>query len=270
MSGHRDSGFYLLFLDVLNDRIGRVIGLAHAAFSFGGISSRTGKRFRRAVPLLVLAGCSGPLSALEPASRASASIATLWWVMLCGAAVVFVLVMGLLFLTLLRPGFGSRFSPGGWILAGGLGLPVPVLTVLVGYSLYQGEGLLQGPDTHAPVRVEVSARTWSWEFAYPEVSDARSTTDVLHIPAGRAVEAVVTSSDVIHSFWIPRLGGKIDAIPGHETVTRLRADRPGLYRGVCSEFCGTGHAGMWFHVEAHPAEAYERAVRAAGQSGGGG
>jgi len=84
--------------------------------------------------------------------------------------------------------------------------------------------------------------------------------DVLHIPAGQPVDVLVTSSDVIHSFWSPRLAGKIDAVPGHENVVRLTADRPGTYRGVCAEFCGVGHTDMHFSVVAHPPEEYAQAL----------
>ena len=83
------------------------------------------------------------------------------------------------------------------------------------------------------------------------------TQDVVHIPAGREIEFVVTSTDVIHSFWIPRLGGKIDAIPGHFNTISLSADRPGRYGGVCAEFCGEGHGIMQFEVEAHPSQDYD-------------
>jgi cytochrome c oxidase subunit 2 len=85
---------------------------------------------------------------------------------------------------------------------------------------------------------------------------------VLAIPVGRPVDVRVTSTDVIHSFWVPRLAGKIDAIPGHVNVIRISADRPGVYRGQCSEFCGTGHATMDFRVEALTEEEFSRFLAA--------
>ena len=78
----------------------------------------------------------------------------------------------------------------------------------------------------------------------------------MHVPVGRPFEVQVTSRDVIHSFWAPKLGGKIDAIPGQVNVIRLQADAPGAYRGQCAEFCGRGHAMMDFVLEAHSAEDY--------------
>ncbi|HEX2148062.1 MAG TPA: cytochrome c oxidase subunit II, partial [Pseudorhizobium sp.] len=99
-----------------------------------------------------------------------------------------------------------------------------------------------------------------WEFRYPTMEGGPSTVGILHIPAGRTIEVAVESADVIHSFWIPRLAGKIDAVPGHTNYLRLRADRPGRYGGQCSEYCGVGHAAMDFEVRAHAAEDYESAL----------
>jgi heme/copper-type cytochrome/quinol oxidase subunit 2 len=76
---------------------------------------------------------------------------------------------------------------------------------------------------------------------------------VLHIPAGRPADLVITSTDVIHSFWIPRLAGKMDAIPGHTNRLRIVADAPGTYRGECAEYCGVGHKNHGFTVVAHDA-----------------
>ena len=230
------------------------------------VSRQAAKGFRWLAPVGAVAGlsgCSGPLSTLSAAGPSAQSIALLWWVMLIGGVAIFALVIGLLFLTLLRPGLASRIGPRFWIIGGGLVLPVSVLTVLVASALVQGETLLADRAGPAPARIEVQAAMWSWRFSYPDIAGGGSTTNVMHIPAGRPVELIVTSADVIHSFWIPRLGGKIDATPGHATILRISADRPGLYRGVCAEYCGRGHAGMWFHAEAHRAEDFEAAVTSA-------
>jgi cytochrome c oxidase subunit 2 len=103
---------------------------------------------------------------------------------------------------------------------------------------------------------------WRWEFGYPDLGPEVATAGTLHVPAGGVVEVRVTSSDVVHSFWIPRLAGKIDAVPGHVTVLRIKADVPGRYAGICAEYCGTGHAGMRFAVEAHPPEVYRQRLTA--------
>lgn len=179
--------------------------------------------------------------------------------MFWGAVALFLLVMSLLGLTYLRPQLLRRVPPTAWIIGGGLLLPLPVLVMLTGASLVLGEQLL--PQTEGETRrVELVAERWAWRFSYPEAGTG--STDVLHIPAGEPVEVVVRSADVIHSFWIPTLGGKIDAIPGHTNIIRLRADRPGRYQGICAEYCGTGHDFMHFTVEAHAAADYPAALEA--------
>jgi len=201
--------------------------------------------------LATLAGCAGPLSTIDPAGPAAASIAGLWWVMLAGAAVLFALVMGLFALAFLRPGWDASGSPNRWIVLGGLVLSGVVLVPLVAYGLIAGERLLPLPGV-TPPRIEVHAERWGWTFRYPG-HGGKTIAGILHLPAGVPVDIVVTSRDVIHSFWIPRLAGKIDVIPGRTNVLRIQADAPGRYQGLCAEFCGMGHTGMRFEVVAHPA-----------------
>jgi len=205
-----------------------------------------------------LAGCAGPLSTLDPSGPAASVIARLWWVMLAGSGALFLLVMGLFAAAYLRPGWGASVSPYRWIVLGGLGLSAVVLVPLVAYGLAAGERLLPLPGSTA-VRIEVRAERWGWTFGYPDQGGKR-TAGVLHLPAGTPVDIVVTSRDVIHSFWIPRLAGKIDAIPGRVNVLRIQADAPGRYEGQCAEMCGIGHSGMRFEVVAHPATEFAAAV----------
>jgi cytochrome c oxidase subunit II len=203
-------------------------------------------------PLLgaALSACSGDLSTLDPAGPAARAIATLWWIMLAGATVIFAAVSGVLVLAWRRPGALGDDPPRRLILWGGLVMPSAVLAALVAAAFVLGERLVARSDGAAPLVIEAEASRWAWTFTYPEAG-GRATAGVLHLPAGRDVTFVVTSADVIHSFWIPRLGGKIDAIPGHPNRITLRADRPGTYGGVCAEYCGEGHAAMRFTVEAH-------------------
>ena len=205
-----------------------------------------------------LAGCAGPLSTLDPAGPAAASIATLWWVMLAGSAALFMLVLVLFALVVWRPGWGSGVSPARWIVLGGLVLPAVVLPPLVAYALIASERLLPLPGAR-PLRIEANGQRWAWTFRYPDFGGIE-TTGVMHLPAGVPVDIVVTSLDVIHAFWIPRLAGKIDAVPGHENLLRIRADVPGRYQGLCNQFCGSGHSGMRFHVIVHPAADFSAAI----------
>ncbi|UYO39867.1 cytochrome c oxidase subunit II [Rhodopseudomonas palustris] len=210
-----------------------------------------------AAATMPLAGCGGPLSTLDPAGPSAAAIAQLWWLMLAGAVVLFGLVMVLLLWAFVRRS-AAPDRPKLWLAGGGLVLPVLVLMPLLGFGLLTGERLLAHPRAAEVTRIEVEARQWQWTFRYPATAGGtRVSVNELHLPVGRPVDLHVTSPDVIHGFWIPRLGGKIDAIPGHINVIRLSADRPGSYHGVCAEFCGGGHTAMDFRVTAHADDNYE-------------
>lgn len=190
----------------------------------------------------------------------------MWWVMLAGSAVLFALVMILFALVVWRPGWGSSVSPTRWIVLGGLVLPTVVLTPLVAYALIAGERLLPLPTT-ASHRIEAEGRQWQWTFRYPGEGGVQ-TVDVLHLPAGVPIDIAVSSLDVIHSFWIPRFAGKVDAVPGLVNVLRIQANEPGRYEGQCSEFCGTGHTRMRFAVIVHPAKDFSAALSQAASSPG--
>lgn len=201
----------------------------------------------------MLAGCAGPFSALEPEGPSARGAANLWWIMLAGSVLIFVLVSGVLALAWFRPGALRSVQPQHFLFWGGVVLPGVVLAALVAGALALGERLLV-TEGSGGFRIEAIARQWSWEFRYPD--HGKVSHDQLHIPAGEDILFVVTSEDVIHSFWIPRLGGKIDAIPGQRNVLKLRADRPGRFGGVCAEYCGQEHAAMMFTVEAHDAAGF--------------
>ncbi|MDR6100835.1 cytochrome c oxidase subunit 2 [Agrobacterium larrymoorei] len=209
---------------------------------------------------LTLAGCSGDLSALDPAGPASHAVAQLWWIMLTGSLLLFALVLGLFFLSLFSRKL-SHVPASRWIIGGGIVMPIPVLTVLLGAAFLQGEALF-GARAGAPSdAIRVQASMWNWDIRYGPDDAAPASRNVLHIPAGQTVEIVVTSTDVIHSFWVPRLAGKIDAIPGHETRIRLKADRAGIFGGICAEYCGTGHSAMTFSVIAHEPDDYQQVIQ---------
>jgi cytochrome c oxidase subunit II len=211
---------------------------------------------------LVVAGCGGPLSTLDPATEAAARIAGLWWVMLTAAGVILTGVIGL-FLWTFRAGRGSgRVSPRLFLLGGGLVFPMVTLTALLVYALAFGQWLKPRPGEEV-VRVEARGQQFFWEFTHFDAEGrAIRTRDRLHLPAGTPVEVTLISADVIHSFWLPRLAGKMDAVPGHANVLRLDAAPPGLYAGVCAEFCGLGHTDMRFSAMVYPAYRYPDVLRA--------
>lgn len=180
--------------------------------------------------------------------------------MLIGSVLIFGLVMGLLALAfvprggLREPRREARF----WIVWLGIVFPASVLAALLAYGLFVGERLLPRPDADV-VQVRAEARRFVWSFGYADRPDL-TTEGVLHIPAGRAVDVSVTTTDVVHSFWVPRLAGKIDAIPGHVNVLRLTAHRPGVYAGVSAEFSGPGYDDFGFQVVAHNPESWARVL----------
>ncbi|MBB5752363.1 cytochrome c oxidase subunit II [Prosthecomicrobium pneumaticum] len=203
---------------------------------------------------MALAACGGPYSALAPAGPVAANVALLWWIMAAGATIIFLAVFVALAIVWRRPALLGAAPERRLILWGGLALPGAILLLLLAAAFVLGERLVAAAREDEGA-IEVIGRRWEWSFRYPGAAGAVST-GTLHIPAGEDVAFRVISEDVIHAFWIPRLGGKIDAIPGHVTRIRLRADAPGVYGGVCAEFCGTDHAAMFFRVEAHPPERY--------------
>lgn len=146
-----------------------------------------------------------------------------------------------------------------WIIGLGLVFPIVVLAALLAYGLSIGERLLPraGDDV---VHVGAHGRLSNWTFTYENAPD-QTTEGTLHIPAGRPVDVAITTADVIHSFWVPRLAGKLDAIPGRVNVLRIEADAPGDYAGLSAEFSGTGYDRFIFTVTAHDAAGWDNFLR---------
>lgn len=193
---------------------------------------------------------------LDPAGPAADSILTLMTMLLALSILSFVVIFGLFLLAWRRrrrPAPSLRL----FLVGGGLVFPLVLLSVATVYAVVLGERIT-GARVVPALRVEAQARQWRWEFTRQGPGGSVTRADVLDIPAGRSVEVFVTSADVIHSFWVPRLGGKIDAIPGSRNRILLRADVPGRYGGVCAEFCGTGHSVMNFSVLAHDEAAWAK------------
>ena len=209
-----------------------------------------------ATTLQITTGCQDRLSILHPAGPAATTIAQMWWIMLAGGLIIFAFVMTLLVVALRRPAdpSGPQHGMRVWMWGLGLGFPLVTLAALTGYGLVIGERLLPR-DTPDLVTVSAEARQWAWTFRYAE-APGLVTDGVLHIPADRPVNVEITSTDVIHSFWVPRLAGKLDAIPGHTNVLRIEAARPGTYDGQSAEFSGSGYREHVFLVQAHDAESW--------------
>jgi cytochrome c oxidase subunit 2 len=204
--------------------------------------------------LLLLAACQGPLSTLDPGGPQARSVFVFTSVMVLVAGAAFALVIGLFAIALRR---GKRVTGGDavsvtraerrWVVWLGIAFPMSVLTVLLAATLWVGEGQFVRDDTLPTWRA--TASQWGWQFA-PLGADGvpGATTDRLVIPAGEPVIVEIVSTDVIHSFWVPRLAGKMDAVPGKPNRHLIQADTPGTYLGQCAEYCGVGHDRMRFEV----------------------
>lgn len=197
---------------------------------------------------LFLAGCAkhAPQSSLEPKGDVARRIANLINPVFIVAGVVFVLVEGLLVVALVR--FRARpDSPEpeqihgnsrlevGWTLA-----PALILLLVAIPTIKTIFDLARKPKN--PINVTITGHQFWWEIHYDDLGV--TTANELRMPAGRPVEITLHSDDVIHSFWIPPLGGKTDVVPGRSNHMHYEADKPGTYLGQCTEFCGASHANM--------------------------
>ncbi|MDQ3570605.1 MAG: cytochrome c oxidase subunit II [Actinomycetota bacterium] len=208
--------------------------------------------------LMAACGKDSP-SSLDPQGPAAKSIASVWWLMFGLATAVYVVVAGFIIIGALRgrgrqEGKPSRISDGAFIWVGGLIVPSVILGLLAVVTVNTTDGLRQ-PDPN-PLRIEVTGFQFWWAAEYKE--EDFTTANEIRVPAGRPVEIGLHSQDVIHSFWVPQLAGKVDLVPGQRNVIRFTAEKPGEYRGQCAEYCGLQHAKMAFLVIAEEPASYER------------
>lgn len=211
-----------------------------------------------AVGSLPLASCAGIQSALDPAGEEARQVATLFWVMTATGLVIWAFMVALsLYASRGKRGPISEKAAAKLIFWGGVAFPVAVLTALLTYALWLMPSLrpFAGGDL-AALRIEVVGNQFWWQTTYHRRDGPMViSSNEVRLPIGERVEFELKSADMIHSFWIPALGGKMDLIPGRTNRLSLKADRPGVYRGQCAEFCGTSHALMAFSVVAmEPAE----------------
>ncbi|MHA4866144.1 cytochrome c oxidase subunit II [Duganella sp. PWIR1] len=187
-------------------------------------------------------------SALHPAGPDAEVIGQLAWVLTAGATVIFIGVMVLCVMGLRgRREVRSRV----WLIGGGVLLPVVVLSALLAFSTWRGAQLSMPSSQHA-VKIAVIARMWWWEVRYTDPAGGPDIVlaNEIRLPVGRPVYLGLGSADVIHSFWVPALAGKVDMVPGRWHGMTLQADHAGVYRGQCAEYCGEQHARMALHVVA--------------------
>ncbi|RYY94160.1 MAG: c-type cytochrome [Comamonadaceae bacterium] len=145
-----------------------------------------------------------------------------------------------------------------WLLGGGVAFPTVVLLALFAYSEWHRPAWRPVPPKDALI-IGLTGRMWWWEVRYRDPvsgSDIVSANEI-RIPVGRPVYFGLASGDVIHSFWVPSLAGKMDMVPGRMQHLQLQADRPGVWRGQCAEYCGEQHARMALHVVAMPSAEFD-------------
>ena len=213
-------------------------------------------------------------SVLDPAGPAAAHIARLWWVLFWLTTAVFILTIAFLAWGFVR-GPKRRSSHGDRrcyrrpdartdrALAGSVAMAVAATVVILFVVLvasFWTERAASALGAPSAVTIDITGYQWWWAVEYedPNPSLRVKTANEIHIPVGQPVALKVTSRDVIHSFWVPNLQGKRDLIPGYTTAIWIQADRPGVYRGQCAEFCGYQHAHMAVYVTAERDEEFQR------------
>lgn len=207
---------------------------------------------------LCLSSCGGnpDQSALHPASGDARDIATLWWVMLTVYGLVFCVTLFFGWKAVSGRGKTRDASPPGgplrFVAVAGILVPSVLMLAMLVVSLRLGSRM-RAPET--AFTIEVTGYRWWWGVRYPEhgIVDANE----IHVPAGVPVRLDLRSADVIHSFWVPNLHGKMDMFPDHMNRFWIHAERSGVYRGVCAEFCGDQHARMTMNVIVLPADEFQ-------------
>jgi len=237
---------------------------------------------RRAVllsPVAALAGAAAPdnLSVFDTVSPPADEIRSLFWLILAITGIIFLLVEGALLYCIFRfrdpqasagdtteppQIYGSKPIEVAWTVAPGI--IVFVLFLVVARSILD---IRKGEPPDGALRVTVIGHQWWWEYQYHDPNDPEKKLIVaneLHVPTGRPIYFELKSADVIHSFWLPRLAGKTDVIPGHVNKTwfEIRPGQEGKYLGQCAEYCGNQHANMILVVFAETPEQFDAWARA--------
>jgi cytochrome c oxidase subunit II len=211
------------------------------------------------------AGCGLPMPVLNPAGPGARPLVSLWWVLFWMTAVPAAIVITILLVAVLRARRASAESEAeslppktvhprrytAYIIWGGAVVPAVILVVLLLATFRTGR-MVALPQQEPTLLVQLTGHQFWWEVRYPDHDVV--TANEIHLPVGEAARLMLRSSDVIHSFWVPPLHGKIDMVPGHVNWFWLQPDKAGVYRGLCAEFCGIQHALMQFLVIAEPAE----------------
>lgn len=232
--------------------------------SMGGL--RLARRAAAFVPAVLATGCTGPQSALDPAGREAETVAHLFWVMTIGGAVIWVAVLALAVYAggLKRQPVSEAFAFR-LIVWCGAAIPTVILAALLVYGLWLMPELRPWTREAAAepgLKGHVTGEQFWWRVRYDLPEGPVESANEILVPVGRPVHLTLTSPDVIHSFWVPALAGKMDLIPGRTNRITFTATKPGVYRGACAEFCGESHALMALTVRAVEPEEHARLIAA--------
>jgi cytochrome c oxidase subunit 2 len=239
--------------------------------------------------VLASSAFAGVISPESGGSPNADQIHLLYWIALIISIPIFLLVEGVLVFSLVRHRFrrGDRLPEQvrgntplevGWTfgatavvvvlmvitfyMLGGIATPAPsdagATRAGAGEDLYAQAGPPALAAGERPLEIGVNGQQYLWRYDYPGLRGRLFSYQEMVVPTGTTVVLSITSQDVIHSWWIPELGGKKDAVPGHFTSTWFKATRPGVFRGQCAELCGEGHAAMTGSVRAVPPEEFRR------------
>src|SRR3954470_24811974 len=201
------------------------------------------------------------LGAAGPHAR---GVESLWWLFFWVTTAVYVLVLIAAVLATVRrnrpvdPQDPAASRRARVAIASATGVSLVLLFILLISSVRTGRYSIQGLADPSHINIKVTAQQWWWNVEYESTiaSQRVRTANEIHIPVGRPVLLKLQSTDVIHSLWVPNLAGKKDLIPGHQTELWIQADRSGVFRGQCAEFCGPQHAHMALLVIAEPPDKY--------------
>jgi cytochrome c oxidase subunit 2 len=215
-----------------------------------------------------LAGCAGEQSVLDPAGPNAAHLADLFWIFSAICTVIWVLVVAALALALIRRCSSASTEVSllhdeaaerrtGLVVAGAVAATVVIISGLTVFSYFATHALSQPRADSLEIKITGYQWWWNIEYQSQDPTQVFATANELHVPVGRSVTLHLSAGDVIHSYWVPNLGGKQDLIPGRGNQITFVADRPGTWRGQCAEFCGLQHAHMAFTVTVEPTARFE-------------
>jgi cytochrome c oxidase subunit 2 len=213
---------------------------------------------RRAIFVVIATAAATPApvaaqqAILSPAGPAAAELARVGWIVLVLFSIVSIFVWGLIFWLGLRRRGRVTDAPDveevrgeSWIVLGSVALPAAILVFMFVLTLQAMRATPMHAHGTAPA-IRLIGHQWWWEIEYPADAGGGQFTSAneIHIPVGEPVDIELVSRDVIHSFWVPSLQGKVDLIPGVDNRVRVEASRAGIYHGQCAEYCGAEHGRM--------------------------